>query len=433
MINKFLKYWFETLLFLLSLLILFFSFQFNIFDISSKKFKEHQKDSESLVIGRIAKSRTDGVLSEAGLLGRHETAIGGENDFQHQYELFTNETRGENYKTYNSQIGLHGIFFSLIDKVLNICGIDDNMLRLQIYRGLTSALLAIILSAIILLFYFEIGIYPVILLLFSIALSPWLVLIGRNLYWVFGLMYLPMLITFMAFKYQELTDQFNKPLIYSAIFLSIFLKSSFGYEFISTIMLAMLAPMIYFTIKNDTPYRQTFVYILQIGLVAVAGFIAAFFVHIMQLSVVLGGFSESFASVFGRVSVRTGLGVNLDAVESVYIKSLNASSWKVLLRYFMSSGSVFIIIFALVSRASLHMLKSPQYNVQEKRTIKALFITTWFSFFAPVSWFVLAKAHSYIHTHINIVLWDLPFKIFGFALTFYFIFGAKYNVKKQLK
>ena len=31
------------------------------------------------------------------------------------------------------------------------------------------------------------------------------------------------------------------------------------------------------------------------------------------------------------------------------------------------------------------------------------------SFLATISWFVLAKAHSYIHTHMNYVLWYFGF------------------------
>jgi hypothetical protein len=46
----------------------------------------------------------------------------------------------------------------------------------------------------------------------------------------------------------------------------------------------------------------------------------------------------------------------------------------------------------------------------------ALTIATAVSFFAPVSWFVLAKGHSEIHKHINWILWNIPFTILGTAL-----------------
>lgn len=47
---------------------------------------------------------------------------------------------------------------------------------------------------------------------------------------------------------------------------------------------------------------------------------------------------------------------------------------------------------------------------------RALILTTWFSIFAPLSWFVIFKAHSYIHTHMSFLLWQMPFTLFGFAV-----------------
>jgi hypothetical protein len=419
--KKIQKYWSEILVFLVSFLILFFSFQFNLFHIANNDwFQGYQKDSESFVVGRIVKSRADGISSEGVGLGQYKNPLG--SSVEYQYELFINEARGGEYKPYSSQIGIQGVFFSLLDKVFNVYKINDNRLRLEIYHGLTSALLAIVLAIILLLFYFEIGIYPAMLLLLSTAFSSWLIVIANNLYWVFGLMYLPMLVTFVAFKYQELSGKLNKYLVYSAIFLTIFFKSASGYEFLSTVMLAMLTPIIYFSIKNKTPFKQTGRYILELGLVAVGGFISAFLVHIIQLVSIFGSLSEAWGVIFSAISTRTGVSINLDEVNGMILDSLISSRLEVFIKYSLGASSIFLIIFIGVSLLAWHMLKNSRYKNEEKRTIQALLITTWFSFLAPVSWFILAKAHSYIHTNINFVLWDLPFKIFGFALTFYVIF-----------
>ena len=48
--------------------------------------------------------------------------------------------------------------------------------------------------------------------------------------------------------------------------------------------------------------------------------------------------------------------------------------------------------------------------------IKALIFTTLFSFLAPISWFVVFKAHSFKHIHMNFIVWHMPFIIFGFIL-----------------
>ena len=56
---------------------------------------------------------------------------------------------------------------------------------------------------------------------------------------------------------------------------------------------------------------------------------------------------------------------------------------------------------------------------EQRRQNIALIWTTWFSILAPLSWYVIFKAHSYIHTHMSFLLWQMPFMFFGFA-----VFGA---------
>ena len=53
---------------------------------------------------------------------------------------------------------------------------------------------------------------------------------------------------------------------------------------------------------------------------------------------------------------------------------------------------------------------------QNHRKLSALSIATWFSILAPLSWFVIFKGHSYIHTHMNYITWHMPFTLLGFAL-----------------
>jgi len=50
-----------------------------------------------------------------------------------------------------------------------------------------------------------------------------------------------------------------------------------------------------------------------------------------------------------------------------------------------------------------------------------LVVTTAFSALAPLSWFVLAKGHSYIHRHMNYVLWHMPFTLIGFVMCGFFV------------
>jgi hypothetical protein len=51
-----------------------------------------------------------------------------------------------------------------------------------------------------------------------------------------------------------------------------------------------------------------------------------------------------------------------------------------------------------------------------RRNILALIAATWLSFIGTYSWFVLAKVHSFVHGHIDHVVWHMPFTLLGSVL-----------------
>ena len=75
-----------------------------------------------------------------------------------------------------------------------------------------------------------------------------------------------------------------------------------------------------------------------------------------------------------------------------------------------------LILLFLIMSGLLYFLRNRVYNENEKRKYLALIFATWFSILAPLSWFIVFKAHSYIHTHMNFIVWQMPFVFFGFAV-----------------
>ena len=58
----------------------------------------------------------------------------------------------------------------------------------------------------------------------------------------------------------------------------------------------------------------------------------------------------------------------------------------------------------------------------------ALMVSTWFSIAAPLSWYVIFRPTSYVHTFLFPMAWQMPFVLLGFALCGYVIqnlFSAK--------
>jgi hypothetical protein len=343
--------------------------------------------------------------------------------------LLNGKLSGGRYEPYSSHFGLQGILYSIIDKILTKINIDSKN-RVFIYQAIASLLLAVILSAVVLLFYLELGIYPAIFLLFGLAGEQFLILIAKSLYWSFWTYYLPFFIAFVVHKLDEKYKNINFNYFYLSIFTATFFRSLIGYEFISTVILATLSPIVYFSIKNQWEKRYTIKRLIITGVCGVFGFISALIAHIVQLYSSTGSFSEAWNAILSVVLVRTHGNPN-DYSSTEYAEHLSSSIFEVYFIYLKGikgATAALIMIFILATVFSYKRLKSTQKNFY---TLKALVITLWFSFLAPMSWYTLAKGHSYDHTRLNHVLWNLPFNIFGFSLVGFVLYLLVQDFRKN--
>jgi hypothetical protein len=428
MINRLIKYKKESLLFISSFFLLFFSFQHNAFHVAENSwFTNFQDDSESLVIGRLVKSKNEGVLSSQGRLISYD--YGSENWVSKANKVYEGDLKNERkYNEYSSQLGLQGIVFSTLDKSLNKLNIIAIKDRINIYHAIASSLLALVLASVVVLFYLEIGGLASVLLLLSLILSQWIVVMGKNLYWVEALMFIPFLAMFAMHKSEELKSRINLKLLYLLAFSTIMLRCLNGYEYVSTILIAMISPIVYFAVKNNWNNLKTIKRIMFTGLAGVFGFLVALLLHIWQLQISTHSFSRAWEIILSRIIVRTH--GNPDQFSEEYRHSLEASNFEVIHTYLNGTAIDLHTLFGfkyfqLISYedliwvfliASILTFTKFKYITENYHKLLALTVTTWITFFAPISWFVLAKGHSYIHTHINYILWHLPFTIFGFAL-----------------
>ncbi|KPJ92280.1 MAG: hypothetical protein AMJ55_10005 [Gammaproteobacteria bacterium SG8_15] len=417
-----------VILFLVSLLAMFLSFNFNIFQaVNSDKFDNYQYNSESLVIGRLVKSRKDGVFSSEGRMGRY---MGFEGDHHlNQTKLFVGDLTGGDYEEYDSQVGIQGILLSQLDVVLEKIGFKP-IARLAIYHGIVSLLFALVLSTIIVILYFDIGVEASYFLLLTIVYSKWQVYIGNNLYWMMFAMFLPMVVVMIAYKMEEMGFNVKTLWVSLLVMFFVFLKGAMGYEFISTVLVSMLVPLVYFSVKNSWTMRKLLSRCVVIGLFGLLGFAVAFLLHIYQLTLATDSAEQALSVIQGRITANTyyehELQANLPSfeLEKVYI------FFEVIKEYFLRGGGSYrlkipYLVWVLVFLYITIKVYRDKYELSELKksnpTVNALIIATWFSILAPLSWFILAMNHSHIHTNINIVLWHLPFMIFGFALLGYIL------------
>ncbi|HQU09476.1 MAG TPA: hypothetical protein PLV25_05910, partial [Opitutales bacterium] len=404
-------------------------------------FQSADDASESYVIGRVLQSRQHGMLSNNCFMGRFQSTtpelILGEagGDSAYQYLLIEpNSTSPQAiYIPYLAQAGASGLLFSAIDA---LCG---HKASLNVLHGANAALSALVLAAICWLFAKEFGLLPAIFACGAILLTGWIVGLGRNLYWVIWTLYLPFLIVFYNLFKEFSFKHKTKPWIgYSLLFCALVFRFLCGLEYFTTVLVSMTVPLFYYAIQyklSFVSFCKRFAWLTTLGF---ASLIAAVAVWILQLYGVFHQFSLVFTFIQYTAGKRTvafsghastaledlmsraqnaqmpeGLIYYLARVSKThqleaFTRSLEASLAEVLRLYVARGFWVFIAMFLI---CTLTLILSNRF---QKYT--GLWTATAISLLAPISWFVLAQAHCYIHTHLNYMLWFIPYVPLLFVL-----------------
>ena len=420
------------------ILLLFFGFLFNAWRVAEQQwFDTHQRDTESLVIGRMVKSRQDGIFSAGGLNGAGVTTNVQQdwissNQIDNQYAAYLNGGSFDQFSTYMSQPAGQGMLFSLLDRIIPL----SPRIKLWAFYVLTVLLSAIALTSIIGWFYEEFGGWVAIFVIGSAVLSQWLTVFGKNIWWSLWAFYLPMIVVMYFFKRNRIPSNRQYLWFGSLIFISVSIKCFInGYEYITTTLVMMVTPCIYYAILDKWNGRQSVKWTLAAGF---GSGVAIFFSLIMlcfQIGATKDGFMDGVAHVIWSFGKRTY--GEVESYPPVYAASLQAGTVGVVITYmkgiffdfnnylpdmnaFVSNfllkiRYIYLIVLFLVMSALL-LRSSKKVAVERRRHYTALIWTTWFSILAPLSWFIIFKAHSYIHIHMSFLLWQMPFTFFGFAV-----------------
>lgn len=359
-------------------------------------FDNFQKDSESLVIGKF--------FADINKVNTETTNLGSYNE----------KTR--TFTKYESQFGLQGLFFSFIFATLGV-------FKLKFLYLFNCIALALILTLISFLLSKKYNNLIGVIFYLTFLLSPWIIAMARNLYWVEFLMFLPSLLT--LFLLNVLNEKKKVFVFLILIFFSSLAKSLCGYEFLSTIFLFTVSfPIIDLILTKTKEKRQKlFLTIVYISIALFLGFILAFTIHAYQRGD--GNIFSGYQLIWKNDVLRRTIGGNADNFLPVYKDSLEASPLLVLSKYIFDfytpivlgiEGKFFpaLIILSIVSLI-LSFSKSKKWLTFEN-------ISFLFFFLVSESWFFLGKSHSYIHTHINFIIWYFGFVQICFYITIKFIF-----------
>ncbi len=318
------------------------------------------------------------------------------------------------FVSYASQYGLQGKVFCHLAKYFPYTHV------LEYLNLLCSLAAAAVFVLLVFLLYRKYNVLFAVCFFLTFLLSPWIVNFARNLYWVEFTWFLPMAGGLLcAWKMEE---KKYRTAGYLVVFVSTAVKSLCGYEYISAVMLgAVVFPAADFmqalAQKDMQKGKQLLRMLFEIGMAAAAGFVVAVCIHaqVRGSGDILKGIADIYENDMRRRT--NGADLNIFADIEIVKDSLNASVWEVFCTYFHFDTQIVTglagNLFPLLCMAPLFIFiydyKNKILNVEHAAWYILFFLTA-------VSWFVLAKAHSYVHTHMNYVLW-----YFGFVQTCFYV------------
>lgn len=381
--------------------LMFCSFRFGLFMFSPDLhaiWNNYQKDSESLVIGAIVEN-SSGLRqdSKLNLFYIQPSKTQTDSSVDLAYSLLSQlspqnaeiETDDVIVTPYSSQYGLQGIIFSKLYLDLNF--------SLESLYTLTSAIFALglmILYSQYTSIFTNFKYFPFFCFFIS-AISPWTSCIARNLYWVPVTWILPSIIALIIWKTK---NPFVQVLLFLSLTIAVTIKSLCGYEFLSFIFLLSVAPFCYLFFLRACDRKKILRFIFLILLFEFIGFCVAIIIHAASRADSIFAGLQSIWEL--DVKRRTFGEASLFGLQ--YKASLEASVFEVVWKYFGFLPYMFLIV-------SSCFLMIATYIKSKATCIKHLVLLSFVFLVPPLSWYILAKGHSYIHTHINFVLMDFGF------------------------
>ncbi|MDI9313383.1 MAG: hypothetical protein QM529_01725 [Hydrotalea sp.] len=315
---------------------------------------------------------------------------------------------------YTSQFVLQGKIYSYL---FNNLGITD----IKIFYAINSLLLAVIIVLLSFLFWRAIDKPFAIIFYLSMVFSPWVVVFAKHLYWTTWAMYLPAV--FGLLYYLEKRHPWRGWLWLALLFLSFTLRSLMLYEFISAVIL--FAGAIFFIdmfkVKPRYGRAESLVGFITICGLGVAGFLVALFIHAAQ-NWNGNGLIENLIGIYQEHVARrtyggsTGIDTPIHLID-VFKRYMGWHSWpdtpmeQVTKLFYLSGGVLFrLLMITSILQSVYYFYKKNKYR-WERASMLFIFMAT------GLSWMMLAKNHSFIHSNFVFILW-----YFGAVTILFYLF-----------
>lgn len=332
----------------------------------------------------------------------------------------------EDYKNYYSNITIHRYVYAFFDKILPL----SNSTTIMIFYMANAFLLAVVLTIIInwlknytnlIVGYITVGL--------TAFFCPTISMYGVNLYWISWSLFLPMVGSVLIIQSKYFDNKHNIHIITIMVSFSLcVLKQLFYFEFISTTMVAMMIPYILICLDKKYSIKESIRVMIYPTIGAIISFVVVSYIKFIMLTSEFSSVEKAKSIFFDAIFRRlTG---ELDSLDQMIVESSKASFIQVikmmgsfpaynLKKVFMLSFASLIGLFIIISIYILYMFVKNKISTNDKLMI--LMISSSVSLLAPLSWFILAKPHTYIHNFHCTITWFIPFVPLCTVFIIYFI------------
>ncbi len=417
----------SILLFLVATLLLLPNFYRNKWSVVDPGYyAEWQTRYDRLVVARLVKTRQDGFFSAGALMG-----LGDEKEWgfetrtnRHQFNTYLDNGKFKSYLVYKSNPGFQGLIYGLADQVLPI----REEQKLKLFRAFTALMSAMVFGLIVQVFATEFGLLSGILTLAFTIVSMWIVLPAGSIFWNYWAFYAPFLASAYGLTEADKKAEYRSGKIHTLIFITVLIKVLFsGFDLTTTVLVMATVPFIFHAIYNHWDLKTFIVRMLKVGVILLAATVTGLIILGVQIVASAGSVSYAYTYLLNRFTSHTG--GNYEYFEqSVPIRKIHIM--EVLPKYLLmpaidlhfSGRSIhilywhLIVVFAVFTLIFILKHRIQNNHLQLPRKALALLASTWYSILAPISWYVIFKPHSFIHTHVNTMGWQMPFTLLGFAL-----------------
>ena len=433
--------------------VLFLSFFGNVFGVGlwHEWFDGFQRDS-SAIIEKTARCKEKSGYSGPLIVTKNE---------DYNSVMMAEDCDASLLKPYASQYGLQA-------RIITALAPKDNA-KLPSYFKKVNVVLSVVMAALMALVALRVrklfGLVAAVVFATLIAFSPWIVGYAQNMYWIEPLMFAPFVFAFLCYSYCKLSKKLW--LFYLGETILLFLKLLSGYEYISTIAVSVLVPIIFFElIDNKQKIIKLWKHAVMTCIVVVVAFAGAYATNFMALSDYYHSSDTALKMINERASERGLSGIrkmrahaignlktllpesytfadrfiNMDELAndkgSTYqYLAINAVNYILLpaLSLPLSIKGVFgdiiqsVFVWILVGYFLLFYLKRRH---QLSKYYHSFLWALHASLAGALSWLLLMPGHALPHAHINGIVFYMPLLLFVYMVVGLYIGNI---VKKRRK